>query len=63
MIKSLKKEQWLIGVLAVILLIVIIVPIPQKKEDKNSSVSEIYEEVLLDERDTIEQLGDWCTHC
>lgn len=55
MIKSLKKEQWLIGVLAVILLIVIIVPIPQKKEDKNSSVSEIYEEVLLDERDTIEQ--------
>ena len=55
MIKNIKKEQWLIGVLLVILLLVIIVPIPKEKEDTNVMEPQIYEDVLQGETIAIEQ--------
>ena len=55
MIKNLKKEQFLIGVLAVVLLLVIIVPVPRRKEDKELLEAKTSEDVSLDQRNTMEQ--------
>ena len=56
MIKKLKKEQWLIGVLMGILLLVVAVPVPKEKEHKKEQSEAVPETEALLEETTEEQL-------